>query len=1418
MSAPRSTNRTFRPARRVELLMSCGAAAVALVAGAGQASAQAFQADHMVVAGSVTRNSGPATDTITVDSPTAIVNWDPFPDEGTGVIDFLPAGHIATFQNGANTTDFMILNRILPRDPTRAVAFNGTVISQLQTAAGPVRGGTVAFYSPGGIIIGRSAVFDIGNLLLTTIDPIADGNGGFFHFNTFDLRGPVDPNSFVRIEAGAEITATAANSWVAVASPRVEQFGAVRVNGSVAYIAAEALTLTINNGLFDILVETGSSSADHTLVHTGSTGGPASTGADDPHNIYMVAVPKNTAVTALLSGSAGFDAAVSAGVENGEIILSAGRNILGGAFIERPDSPASFNILSGTYTSDVRGSASVDFTAGSPGGDLDFSGDLTLLAGGTAHLLAQDSTVAVGGDVTLRADVRGGPGATIDATGGEALITATGNAAIRIGGNAVLSANGTGGVDGQTGTVGHGTGGTVRVDAEGGTIVIAGDLRGDALGSGGFGETDVTHGGDGTGGSITLAASNGGSVSVGGETRLAAHGSASGGTGTDTTGATGTGGTVSATASTGGSIAATGPVSLAANGHGGLVAAASGTGGTGRGGTVSVAADGGTIGFAGGSEIAATGRGGDGPDGGRGEGGTATVEATGASVTLAGTSLVTASGTGGDAASPGGGRGGDGIGGTLALVAHSGAEASTIEADELTLFAQGTGGAGGDGAAGMAGGRGGDGTGGTLLLLAEAVNGNLALGTVYGQAAGLGGDGGAGGSGADGGRGGDGTGGTAEAGTVGGPINGTVAGSATFAALELDAVGDGGAGGTGAAPGAGGDAAGGHAALTSEGAPVTVTGAASLSASGFADAGGTGTGGTLDIGARRADDATPGLLRVGTLSGSAGGFGDDSAANRPGSWTLFAIGSAVEAADISLDAGANGAAAAAAPSAVTLDDGTVTVTGRAELQSGGDLTVDATGSGRLQGGEIVLAAPFGGIAIDHAGRDPAAATIAGSALLANSLGDFTQGPGARIAVTGTIDAVAGGDVTLTDASAGQRLAVEAGGTIRVDALATAPDIAFRSSGIAISADGRLGSDETESVLLEVAAAHGADGEGVSGNAAVIGGTAEGDGYTLDAAEAGRIRTRALAIVAPLSSNDAARTADVIVRNVTFSGADGLESVSITTPGRILVEGKLEFAAAGDGDSLTLEAADRLQVVTPSGSVAVLDADGNPDGTLIVRAGDIWVTDAALAGQLAADPNFAGRDAALLANPGAVEPAGYIQAGRAELYPGKTLFVQNSGTADVFAGITVGTGGLLIRPAGAEPAAVTAFGRGRNADGSFTTGEAFFGAVEFGGPESAGFTEESEFNRCRIVTGQCPEEPPPPEEPDPVPPLDLSQGTLLGPVSPARPAGIAVPEIVDTGAFLSQPLIDEPVASGGDGGLWAGGDEENEEEDEEEDEE
>ena len=102
---------------RSRLLMGAGpmALAVSLTLSPERASAQAFQATETVADGIVTRNlTGSGTETIVVETDSAIVDWTPTEDGLGNALDFLPTGNVATYENGVNVTDFAILNRILP--------------------------------------------------------------------------------------------------------------------------------------------------------------------------------------------------------------------------------------------------------------------------------------------------------------------------------------------------------------------------------------------------------------------------------------------------------------------------------------------------------------------------------------------------------------------------------------------------------------------------------------------------------------------------------------------------------------------------------------------------------------------------------------------------------------------------------------------------------------------------------------------------------------------------------------------------------------------------------------------------------------------------------------------------------------------------------------------------------------------------------------------------------------------------------------------------------------------------------------------------------------------------------------------------------------------------------------------------------
>jgi filamentous hemagglutinin family protein len=473
---------------RTKLMMSCASLALAAVAANPQpAQAQAFQGSIGSVTGSVVRTPVTGTsETITVGSSTATINWTPTDrGSGGGAIDFLPSGNTATFTSTPSVGDYTVLNRIVPVDASRPIALNGHVISTLQGTS--ATGGKVWFYSPGGLVIGASAVFDVGGLLLTANDVsgLSAGSGNSFSAHFASAPGST---SSVQVQKGATINAVQPGSYVAMIAPRVEQDGAVRAIGSTAYVGAEQLTMTMNGGLFDIQVDVGTSDPNG-VVHSGSTGGPA----DSHNNIYMVAVPKNQALTMLLSGgSVGFDA-TEASVQNGQIILSSGYSVHGKDFVAQaagegePNGPASIELSGGDFTSSVSGRASGSISADGDGGALTFARDL-LLDGDQAVILTADDgeSLSVAGNANLASDF----GVVVAAQGGaisaDSLIARTDGG--NFGGYVVLLASG--GSESESGSLqfgsvnaradgGDGLAGTIAVTADGGGTIDLGaaDLR-----------------------------------------------------------------------------------------------------------------------------------------------------------------------------------------------------------------------------------------------------------------------------------------------------------------------------------------------------------------------------------------------------------------------------------------------------------------------------------------------------------------------------------------------------------------------------------------------------------------------------------------------------------------------------------------------------------------------------------------------------------------------------------------------------------------------------------------------------------------------------------------------------------------------------------------------------------------------------
>ncbi|SNS57732.1 beta strand repeat-containing protein [Sphingopyxis indica] len=708
MRASTATPPVHKGKRR--LLESCAIAAglMALMQG-GPALAQVAGTGQVVSgSGSISPpdplgpTAPPNSTQVEVSTPQTIINWTPTDDAPTGgTIDFLPAGNTLEFYG---TGDYTVLNRFVDAaggSIGRQVALNGTVNSYVGSrfaSSGNVPGGNIWFYNAGGVLIGNGAAINVGSLLLTAND--IDTTGGLFGAGgEIRFRGAAG-TSRVEVANGASINAAVAGnpggSYVALVAPRIVQSGAVRVDGSAAYVAAEQADIRINGGLFDIDVLVGADGGN-AIVHDGSTTGPTHEQGDvDQSRIYMVAIPKNDAVTMLVSGEVGYDDAVVAQTDpDGAIVLSAGYGVTAGQIDASPANGTAANIaVSDTiFRSSVRTHASGAFTGapanpvppspipGAPAeGMLMTEGNATFIGDASATL-----TVSAGqqAGATGNLSLQSGGAASIDVAGGQ----------LTTGGTLDLASTGQVQADGSS------VGGDVTLSIIDGTVQAA-SVTLTSTGNAGVGGTGQA--GNGTGGAASLLVSGTDASLTADDIAVQSVGRGGGLTSSSgfvvsaaDTGGDGTGGSATLRIENGASLAASTVISVGSTGYGqtGNIQSGTGTGGTAL---LSVSGSGSTL-TAAFTSVSADGFGGEdylqspAPDfltlnGGDGIGGTASVSFTGDAPTDTnlGKATVSASGFGGGASAGENAVGGDAQGGSVAMTIDG---ALTIEAAELDLIA-----------------------------------------------------------------------------------------------------------------------------------------------------------------------------------------------------------------------------------------------------------------------------------------------------------------------------------------------------------------------------------------------------------------------------------------------------------------------------------------------------------------------------------------------------------------------------------------------------------------------------------------------------------------------------------------------------------------------------------------------------------
>jgi hypothetical protein len=933
-----SAYRTSSAQLRGRLLTGCALAAAAV---GSQAQAQtAFRANPNVVSGGASfqrgetgqLQNGGIRDTVTVSSRQTIIDWTPTPAATGDPLLVLGANDQLRFTPGFNFQGgtYTVLNRVLPGGATPpAILIDGLVKGEVGYGSTAV-GGNIWFYSPGGILIGANSRFDIGSLVLTAnnIDVTGGlfGNGSTAQTGTIRFAAAPDSRSFVTVETGAQINAV--SSYVALIAPRVSQAGAITVNGSAALIAAESadVTIPVSGNLFEIAVFSGSNvnpGGETTLTHSGKTEITDPQQQFDSRRIYMIAVPKNDAITMLVSGTAGYEAASVVSASAGRVILEAGTGVqVSGDIVSSAPPVADTTVAMQGLTSTTSVAAggtfvSLDATASSSS----FGGSLGLNSGASSTI-----AVANGNSVT----VGGGFGGSVLLGVAPSTVTVASGGSLKVANSLTLASN-----------IGATIGSDMALTVDNGTVEVGDSIVVQSF-AGGFGGPA----GGSTGGATSLTVRNGGVVTANNSVNVSSTGSGAFGS----TGANGTGGAATITIESGGSLSAN-TVTVESAGLGG----SGGNGGSGQGGLASLAVTGGSLETGYGATVRSRGLGGSssnfGGVAGNGKAGTASISVASGGIVTIGSSL-SLEAVGDGASESGYGTGGSGTGGLATLALATG---GIITADSLSVAVDG------QGAFGQRGG--GSGSGGAIdidLTGASSLDANAISLSLIGSG---------GSSGSDGAKaGGSGTGGALTFDTAGSRL--------TFDQLTANA----GASGGSSSSGDGGTAVGGSAKITF--ATTKLTGANLISAEatgtggeGFDAIGGTGRGGEINLFVSQST-----LVSGGDISLVAKGFGDfGSFGGGSGTGGKIALtasaGAKVQAANIGLDASGLGEDAFSNGAAGFGKGGSVAIasTGGAEIKGLNIVRADGRGGsggnvadpGAGTGGAITIGANGG--AIDSTG-------------------------------------------------------------------------------------------------------------------------------------------------------------------------------------------------------------------------------------------------------------------------------------------------------------------------------------------------------------------------------------------------------------------------------------------------------------------
>lgn len=1291
----------FRILRR--LLSSCamGLTLAALVHG-GPASAQvsAIQGTSNVDAGfaSIDNTGGtsaaPRTN-VQVFGPNAVINWTPTDTAaGAAPIDFLPANGLAYFYSSSNP-DFIVLNRVIPAT-TRQIGLNGEVRSNVDISGTTSPGGNVWFYSPTGFVAGTGSRFSTNGLILTANDiPYTAGSsGGGINFGPngeIQMTAAAGSQANVTLLPGSQISNTGDDAYTLIVAPSIVQGGTIELDGSVGLIAAESVSVLIQNSLFNIDVQIGTSVAN-AIVHTGSTGaGAAADTLAGPQHVVVMATPANTALTVLLGGNLGATTANAAAADR-SVTLSGGYdyddiNTGGLAFAPDTTTPVDFQIGTTNFNANLT-ALTTGSIIGNPsrGTAINFLGSASLTAGTTASLTAElDETITASQDLLLQAPIS----ATLKlgTTNSEAG-AGNGPATVNVLGNLTLNTD----IFGSDSAV-LAVGGISTISLDGGTV--------------------------------------GPQLTVAGNTLLTATG---------------------------------------------FGAETAEDGGSGMGGTAQIIVNGGTVSLQN-TDIIADGLGAAGIPGGSGTGGLARFIADGPQSYSLRDLTISANGTAGDTpdlTTPFG----IGTGGTAQFI-NQGTVSAAVNSRtvrNLVLRANGDAGTvnrqpGQDSAAGRV----------QLSDLASGANSHASFASVSAQAFGL----------------------TVPAGS--GALLESKGGLATTIATTLDV------GSTGtvtlSADGNSGFAAGDSASLFSDQGDILIA-HANQGSSPFPtlSVGNVNGSGQLDIHAGR------------DILGSGASLLEGQTASVIAGRDISGSGLAIRSrSDLALGVARN------------LTAGTIDVAGRLDMVDAAGTVIQANQlnvAGNLAVGNLVLRAPTpalvratGDLTIGKAFTTGLDVATSGGALTVGGLEAYPSGLSGfltanaptsitldGIRVSGAITATTGGAITIGSTQAGGTLSATTPGTITVNGQATANTVRLSSSDLVIGTNGRIGAAGTTSLV-----------ELTNNNASrrsYYGGTGNAAGYSLSGAEMGQLFGAAITLIAPQTAQSSAAVPDVTIGDMTVAGAQlGAQgTLTIQTPGRVLISGAVNFTGLSNGNTFAVRAGELIALDNQTGSVDLRGAGNTLAGRIDFSANTIIAASSATQTALAGLSDPAAIDTLLGTNDGKVSSTGVLRADSMRFAVTNGLYIQNTGASTFFPlrrGFAVGAGGIAVStPVGRTTPLIVINGQATTSTGGSAFGLNAIPLVSINGqpaPSSSGSRAGSTINGCDFTKiDEC--------RPPLTPELTLTRDRVQSPVEEITdtPSDLAVErqslvtpgvELQDIGRLSYEPLIDEPVTGSGNDDLW-----------------